>query len=151
MSNTTFRIGQTVLFNHKKWNAAHYGASAPPFTVRVTEVEDGTFHGTVTKSENWRRPVGSKCTYLAPAYFTALPLPPRDLRGRFAKLKPFVVHLREIRVVPVIIQAANEQDAEALVMQGDGDYQNAAAYHSDLNASEYFDNLTEKPTQPVQP
>ncbi len=74
----------------------------------------------------------------------SMPKPFRDLRGRFAAKKKFRVFLREIRVVPVEIEAANEADAKSLVMEGDGDYKNADSIHSDLDASEYFDLFSEK-------
>lgn len=64
--------------------------------------------------------------------------------------KTYTVYLREIRVVPVIIQAESAEQAEKLVLEGDGDYQNDKTTHSDLAASEHFDNMFERETEEVK-
>ena len=62
-------------------------------------------------------------------------------------MNKYTVFLREIRVVPVIIEAESPEEAERLVKEGDGEYQNEKAYHSDLAADDYFDNSFEEPTK----
>lgn len=62
-------------------------------------------------------------------------------------MNKYTVYLREIRVVPVIIEAESIEQAEELVKQGDGEYQNEKAYHSDLVADDYFNNSFEEPTK----
>jgi hypothetical protein len=62
-------------------------------------------------------------------------------------MNKYTVYLREIRVVPVVIEAESIEQAEELVKEGDGEYQNKKAYHSDLAADDYFDNSFEKPTK----
>ena len=62
-------------------------------------------------------------------------------------MNKYTVYLREIRVVPVIVEAETPEEAESLVRQGDGDYQNEKSFYSDLSADEYFENLFEKKTE----
>jgi hypothetical protein len=62
-------------------------------------------------------------------------------------MKKYTVYLREIRVVPVIIQAESVEQAEKLVLEGDGDYQNDKTTHSDLAADEWLDSMFEQKTE----
>ena len=62
-------------------------------------------------------------------------------------MNKYTVYLREIRVVPVIIEAESAAEAEEFVKQGDGEYQNEKAYYSDLSASDYFENDFERETE----
>lgn len=62
-------------------------------------------------------------------------------------MNKYTVYLREIRVVPVIIEADSAAEAEERVKHGDGEYQNGKAYHSDLCADEYFGSMFERETE----
>ena len=69
---------------------------------------------------------------------------PHTRKHQTKTMKKFKMFLREIRVVPVIIEAETKEEAEAAVKQGDGEYLNEESSHSDLNADEYFDSIFEK-------
>lgn len=58
-------------------------------------------------------------------------------------MKNYTLHLREIRVVPVEIQANSLQEAKELLMEGGGDYKNEGNYPSDLNLDEVLSNVFE--------
>jgi hypothetical protein len=68
----------------------------------------------------------------------------RDRGGRYAKPLEITLYLREIRVVPVKVVAASVEEAEEMAREGDGEYLNDKAYHSDLSAGEYFETLFER-------
>lgn len=121
------------------------------YTVRGHISKKGFLTGTVISSANRFFPVG--IDYGMPwsenkRYFTVAPIPPvppfRDRRGRFAKPLEITLYLRELRVVPVKIMAASVADAEAAILEGDGEYDNAAAYPSALAVSDILDNLFEQ-------
>lgn len=57
----------------------------------------------------------------------------------------YKLFLREIKVMPVIIEADSVEQAESKVKEGGGWYLNDESTHSDLDASEYFESLFEKP------
>ena len=61
-------------------------------------------------------------------------------------MKTFCVYLREIRVVPVLIEAETIEEAEKFVLEGDGEYRNDESRPSDLSTSDYLENLFEKKT-----
>jgi 5-methylthioribose kinase len=61
-----------------------------------------------------------------------------------ASLKKFKFFLREIKVVPVIVEAATLDEAEKMVRDGDGEYLDKDMDYSDLCADDYFDNIFEK-------
>jgi hypothetical protein len=149
MSNTQnpFKVGDVVTFNHEKWAKEKF-VTASRYSVRISALYGGTFSGeVVSASGNRSFAKGSMGSGFITHYFSpsVRVVPFRDNRGRFAKPQEFTVFLREIRVVPVRVTAANVEHAEVLVREGDGDYQNDKATHSDLSADEYF-NLFEKPT-----
>lgn len=58
--------------------------------------------------------------------------------------------LREIRVVPVIIEADSVEQAEEKIREGDGEYLDAEAVGSELDASEHLPNLFEQETIPAE-
>jgi hypothetical protein len=62
-------------------------------------------------------------------------------------MNKYTVYLREIRVVPVIIEANSVEEAETLVKEGDGEYQNEKSFHSDLVPNDYFNSNFEEPTK----
>ena len=60
------------------------------------------------------------------------------------KEKTYVVYVREIRVVPVEIQADSLTQAQEKVRGGSGKFLNEKMTHSDLIADEHFDIFGEK-------
>lgn len=62
-------------------------------------------------------------------------------------MNKYTVYLREIRVVPVVIEANSAAEAEELVKEGGGEYQNEKSYHSDLSPDDYFNHSFEEPTK----
>lgn len=132
-----FKVGDIVKFIPERWEKSAGGT----FTVKIDFVREKSFDGTILLSNNDTHKAGTRSTFFGNEWFElATPeLPFRDLRGRFAKKRKITLFLREIRVVPVIVEAASVEDAEAIVREGDGDYQNEKAVHSDLDAGEYFD------------
>lgn len=59
-------------------------------------------------------------------------------------MKTYVLHQREIRVVPVTIQAESLEEAKEIAMEGGGDYSNDASTPSDLSFTDLCDNLFEE-------
>ena len=58
-------------------------------------------------------------------------------------MKNYTLHLREIRVVPVIIEAESLEEAKNLIFEGCGEYVTDKSYHSCLSFSDFSDNLFE--------
>ena len=56
------------------------------------------------------------------------------------KIKLF---LREIRVVPVIVEAESVEKAQELIREGDGEYLNDQSYPSALSVDDLLDNIFE--------
>jgi hypothetical protein len=65
-------------------------------------------------------------------------------------MNKYTVYLREIKVVPVIVEAESVEQAEELARQGEGDFQNEKSFHSDLCAENYFDSMLEMGTSIVK-
>jgi hypothetical protein len=57
------------------------------------------------------------------------------------KIKLF---LREIRVVPVVIEADSVEQAQELIREGDGEYLNDQSYPSSLSVDDLLDNIFEE-------
>lgn len=64
--------------------------------------------------------------------------------------KKFRLYVREIRVVPVEIEAKSLEDAQEKVREGDGDYLNEQATHSDLSTEDYFDIFGERAGEEIK-
>lgn len=58
-------------------------------------------------------------------------------------MKNYTLHLREIRVVPVEIQANSLEEAKELLREGEGDFQNDRNYPSNLSVDDILDNVFE--------
>lgn len=58
-------------------------------------------------------------------------------------MKKYTLHLREIRVTPVEIEANSLKEAKELVLEGEGEGSFERAYSSDLNFDELSGNLFE--------
>lgn len=58
-------------------------------------------------------------------------------------MKSFTLHLREVRVVPVLIEAENLEEAKEILREGGGDYQNESSYPSDLSFIDLSNNELE--------
>ncbi len=89
MSNTSFKVGDIVEFDPVSW----YGTTSAPrstFTLRVTELRETSFSGTVTESNESTQTVGeTDCGFGYEFFKLKTPVKPkqtfkRDERGRFA-------------------------------------------------------------------
>jgi len=58
-------------------------------------------------------------------------------------MKRITLYLREICYVPVTVEAETVEDAQGMVMEGDGIY--GRRKPSELSAGDFFDNLFEQP------
>lgn len=133
-----FKVGQKVgqfdsLFNGRVWEVVGFESLPGEYQAKVVRFAD---------KHEYKRELGAVERFIlldAVCEAMARPEPFRNLAGRFAKPLKVTLYLREIRVVPVEITAATVEDAEKLVLQGDGDYKNRKAWHSDLSASDYFE------------
>lgn len=140
-----FFVGQTVRYNPKAQNNLFPGT----FDVVIEKYSScgGEFYGRVVASKNTSMRVGESYPWLEKFFNAIAPQKANTFRarnGRYATKKTFTVYVREIHVVPVIIDAANQDEAMAMVREGNGDYQNDKAQHSDLCADEYFDIFGER-------
>lgn len=140
---------KTYQFVPARWSATSV-LPHETFTVRG-EIQNDMLAGTVIRSScpQWEK--GEKFDAWGVSYFDEIPAakPFRALNGRFAKKQTVTVYLREIRVVPVLIEAASIDEAEEMVRAGEGDYQNDKATHSDLSTDEYF-HLFERDSEIVK-
>ena len=66
------------------------------------------------------------------------------------KTKRFRLYVREIRVVPVEIEANSLEDAQEKWREGDGEYLIAQSRHSCLSTEDYFDIFGEREGEEIE-